>query len=83
VGAVSLKDRKIRQVWMIDGHGGYFDADSVFQDKRTFVSKAGVPFAKRTLPEKTLSSHYNSYKISKPIVGYRKGKLFHGLPNQV
>jgi hypothetical protein len=68
---------------MIDRYGGYFDVDSVFQDKGTFVSKAGVPFAKRALPEKTLSSHYNIYKISKPIVGYRKGKLFDGLPNKV
>lgn len=74
-GAVSLKIRKMKAGWLIDRYGGYYDADSVFQDKGTFVSREGVPFAKRALPDKTLNSPYHIYKIAKPIAGVRKGKI--------
>lgn len=74
-GAVNLKIVTLKQGLVIDRYGGYYDTDSVFQDKGTFVSAKDVPFAKRALPDKTLNSPYRVYKITKPIANVREGKI--------
>ncbi|MDB5089347.1 MAG: hypothetical protein JWR09_3341 [Mucilaginibacter sp.] len=74
-GATSLKIVTLKAGMLIDRFGGYYDADSVFQDKGTFVSPAGIPFAQRALPAKTLSSPYRVYKIVKPIPDVKKGGI--------
>jgi len=74
-GAVNLKVVVLKAGVLIDRYGGYFDADSVFQDKGTFVSLTDVPFPQRALPDKTLSSPYRVYKIVKPITNVKEGKI--------
>ncbi|MDN3547483.1 TNT domain-containing protein [Mucilaginibacter aquaedulcis] len=74
-GAVNLKIVVLKAGVLIDRYGGYFDADSVFQDKGTFVSLTDVPFPQRALPDKTLSSPYRVYKIVKPITNVKEGKI--------
>ncbi|MGN8071632.1 TNT domain-containing protein [Mucilaginibacter sp. SG564] len=74
-GAVDLKVITLPAGILIDRYGGYFDADSVFQDRGTFVSRTGVPFPKRALPDKTLNSPYRVYKIIKPIPNVRRGVI--------
>ena len=74
-GAVDLKIVTLPAGIEIDRYGGYFDADSVFQDRGTFVSKTGVPFPQRALPDKTLNSPYRVYKILKPIPNVRRGVI--------
>ncbi|MDB4919661.1 TNT domain-containing protein [Mucilaginibacter sp.] len=74
-GALSLKIVTLQSGLLVDRYGGYYDADSVFQDKGTFVSFIDVPFPKRALPDKTLSSPYRVYKIVKPIVDVKKGQI--------
>jgi hypothetical protein len=74
-GALSLKMITLQTGLLVDRYGGYYDADSVFQDKGTFVSFVGVPFPQRALPDKTLQSPYRVYKIVKPIAGVKKGQI--------
>lgn len=74
-GATSLKIVTLQSGLLVDRYGGYFDADSVFQDKGTFVSFIDVPFPQRALPDKTLSSPYRVYKIIKPIADVKKGQI--------
>lgn len=74
-GAVNLKIVVLKAGLLIDRYGGYFDADSVFQDKGTFVSLKEVPFPQRALPDKTLNSPYRVYKIVKPIENVREGQI--------
>jgi hypothetical protein len=74
-GATSLKIVTLNPGMLVDRFGGYFDADSVFQDKGTFVSPAGIPFAQRALPAKTLSSPYRVYKVVKPITVVKRGGI--------
>lgn len=74
-GATSLKIVTLKAGMLVDRYGGYYDADSVFQDKGMFVSPAGIPFAQRALPAKTLSSPYRVYKIVKPITDVKKGGI--------
>ena len=74
-GALSLKIVTLQSGLLVDRYGGYFDADSVFQDKGTFVSFIDVPFPKRALPDKTLTSPYRVYKIIKPIADVKKGQI--------
>lgn len=74
-GATSLKIVTLKAGMLVDRYGGYYDADSVFQDKGTFVSPAGIPFAQRALPAKTLSLPYRVYKIVKPITVVKRGGI--------
>ena len=74
-GAVNLKIVILKVGLEVDRYGGYYDADSVFQDKGTFVSLKSVPFPQRALPDKTLKSPYRVYKIVKPIPNVREGKI--------
>lgn len=74
-GAVNLKIVVLQAGLEIDRYGGYYDADSVFQDKGTFVSLKSVPFPQRALPDKTLNSPYRVYKVVKPIPNVREGKI--------
>ncbi|WP_183563909.1 TNT domain-containing protein [Mucilaginibacter sp. SP1R1] len=74
-GAVSLKIVVLKAGLEIDRYGGYYDADSVFQDKGTFVSLKSVPFPQRALPDKTLKSPYRVYKILKAIPNVREGQI--------
>jgi len=74
-GATSLKIVTLKAGMLVDRFGGYYDADSVFQDKGTFVSPAGIPFAQRALPAKTLSSPYRVYKVVKPITVVKRGGI--------
>jgi hypothetical protein len=74
-GAVNLKIVTLKSGLVVDRYGGYYDADSVFQDKGTFVSPKDVPFPQRALPDKTLNSPYRVYKIVKPIANVREGKI--------
>lgn len=74
-GALSLKMITLQAGLLVDRYGGYYDADSVFQDKGTFVSFVGVPFPKRALPDKTLQSPYRVYKIVKPIDSVKRGQI--------
>ncbi|WP_184542364.1 TNT domain-containing protein [Mucilaginibacter sp. FT3.2] len=74
-GAVSLKIVILHAGVLIDRYGGYFDADSVFQDRGTFVSFVDVPFPQRALPDKTLSSPHRVYKIIKAIVDVKRGQI--------
>ena len=74
-GAVDLKIVTLKSGLVVDRYGGYYDADSVFQDKGTFVSPKDVPFPQRALPDKTLNSPYRVYKIVKPIANVREGKI--------
>ncbi len=74
-GALSLKMVTLTSGTLIDRYGGYYDADSTFQDKGTFVSLKGVPFPMRALPDKTLSSPYRVYKIVKPIDSVKEGRI--------
>ena len=74
-GAVNLKIVVLKAGLEIDRYGGYYDADSVFQDKGTFVSLKSVPFPQRALPDKTLSSPYRVYRVLKPIPNVREGKI--------
>lgn len=74
-GAVSLKIVVLQAGLLVDRYGGYFDADSTFQDRGTFVSFVDVPFPMRALPDKTLSSPYRVYKIIKAIAGVKKGQI--------
>jgi hypothetical protein len=74
-GALSLKIITLKSGLLVDRYGGYYDADSVFQDKGTFVSFIDMPFPKRALPDKTLSSPYRVYKIVKPIADVKKGQI--------
>ena len=74
-GATSLKIVTLNPGMLVDRFGGYYDADSVFQDKGTFVSPAGIPFAQRALPAKTRSSPYRVYKVVKPITNVKKGGI--------
>src|SRR5438067_11820173 len=74
-GAVSLKMVTLQGGLLVDRYGGYYDADSVFQDKGTFVSFVDVPFPQRALPDKTLQSPYRVYKIIKPIADVKKGQI--------
>ncbi|SHN21710.1 TNT domain-containing protein [Mucilaginibacter sp. OK098] len=74
-GALSLKIVTLQSGLLVDRYGGYFDADSVFQDKGTFVSFIDVPFPQRALPDKTLTSPYRVYKIIKPIADVKKGQI--------
>jgi hypothetical protein len=73
-GALSLKIVTLKSGLLVDRYGGYYDA-GIFQDKGTFVSLKGVPFPKRALPDKTLSSPYRVYRIAKPIAGVKKGGI--------
>ncbi|QEC78327.1 TNT domain-containing protein [Mucilaginibacter ginsenosidivorax] len=74
-GALSLKMITLQAGLLVDRYGGYYDADSVFQDKGTFVSFVNVPFPQRALPDKTLQSPYRVYKIVKPIADVKKGQI--------
>lgn len=74
-GALSLKITVLKSGVLIDRYGGYFDADSVFQDRGTFVSLKGVPFPQRALPDKTLKSPYRVYNIVKPIANVKEGQI--------
>lgn len=74
-GATSLKIVTMKSGWVIDRYGGYYDADSVFQDRGTFVSLKDVPFPQRALPDKTLTSPYRVYKIVKPISEAKEGQI--------
>ncbi|PZF74615.1 TNT domain-containing protein [Taibaiella soli] len=74
-GAVNMKITTLSAGVLVDRYGGYYDADSVFQDKGTFVSKTDVPFPQRALPEKTLSSPHRVYKIVKPIPNVKEGQI--------
>ncbi len=74
-GAVNLKIVTLKSGLVVDRYGGYYDTDSVFQDKGTFVSPKDVPFPQRALPDKTLNSPYHVYKIVKPIANVREGKI--------
>jgi len=74
-GALSLKMITLQAGLLVDRYGGYYDADSVFQDKGTFVSFVDVPFPQRALPDKTLQSPYRVYKILKPIDSVKKGQI--------
>ncbi|MDN3583714.1 TNT domain-containing protein [Mucilaginibacter flavus] len=72
-GAVNLKIVILKAGLLVDRYGGYFDADSTFQDKGTFLSLKGVPFEQRALPDNTLNKPYRVYKIVKPIAKVREG----------
>ena len=74
-GALSLKMITLQAGLLVDRYGGYYDADSVFQDKGTFVSFVGVPFPQRALPDKALQSPYRVYKIVKPIDSVKRGQI--------
>lgn len=74
-GAVDLKIVTLKSGLVVDRYGGYYDTDSVFQDKGTFVSAKDVPFPQRALPDKTLNSPYRVYKIVKPIANVRQGTI--------
>jgi hypothetical protein len=74
-GALSLKMITLQAGLLVDRYGGYYDADSVFQDRGTFVSKVDVPFPQRALPDKTLQSPYRVYKIVKPIDSVKRGQI--------
>ncbi|XZF16309.1 TNT domain-containing protein [Chitinophagaceae bacterium MMS25-I14] len=74
-GALSLKIVTLPEGVLIDRYGGYYDTDSVFQDKGTFVSMKGVPFPERALPDKTLNSPYRVYRIMKPIPDVKEGGI--------
>lgn len=74
-GALSLKIVTLRAGLVIDRYGGYYDADSVFQDRGTFVSKKDVPFPERALPDKTLQSPYRVYRIMKKIPDVKEGEI--------
>jgi hypothetical protein len=74
-GATSLKVVSLTPGFVFDRYGGYYDADSVFQDKGTFVSQKDVPFAQRALPDKTLSSPHRVYKVVKEIPNVNEGGI--------
>lgn len=74
-GALSLKIVVLHEGSIIDRYGGYYDADSVFQDRGTFVSMKDVPFPQRALPDKTLSSPYRVYQVVKNIPDVKEGQI--------
>lgn len=74
-GATYLKKVTLSKGFVFDRYGGYYDADSVFQDKGTFVSQKDVPFDQRALPDKTLNSPHRVYKVVKDIPDVNEGGI--------
>lgn len=74
-GAVNMKIVTLSTGLLVDRYGGYYDADSVFQDKGTFVSPKSVPYAQRALPDGTQNKPYRVYKITKPIPNVKEGQI--------
>ena len=74
-GAVNMKMMTLSSGLLVDRYGGYYDADSVFQDKGTFVSKKDVPYPERALPDGTQNKPYRVYKIIKPIPNVKEGQI--------